>query len=622
MDNQQVPCDKPVNRVVVVPLWLMLSIVLSNTAMAGDTQATAPVAITASNPDIALDELELLVKPLTVAELIAEGDAWLNLLQIKTSEVSQAEIAVKQKNKTLEKAEDVQEAIDETQELLDDVRELSSESTVEATEQASELAEEARAAATETAEVIEDTIDTARQVADNEHVQQALDASAETQSADLTDKANKAQEATEAVSRSADKAVTAAQSGRLVDAARLADATVDAVEAAQDALVDTSDAVTEAVDDAETIDAVQSAQLDETAEAVEALAESEMEDKIEILDAVTVLQAQRTGLIDRLTIVLDDLASKLPPGTEGAENETIVPYRLYAASVGGIQVDVSDSQAAWTTLVGWARSEVGGKRLARNIGIFFATVIGFWMLGLILGKLLDKAMLMSRNTAMLMRDFIVRSVSRGFVVLGIIIGLTVLDVNIGPVLAVIGAAGFVVAFALQNTLSNFASGMMIMLYRPFDVGDQIKVADVTGVAQSMNLVNTTIATLDNQVLIVPNNSIWGNTIINITGSETRRVDLIVGISYNDDIAVAERLMHEILQQHPLVLNEPEAVIAVDELAEYSVNFVCRPWTKTPNYLRVYWDLTRSIKERFEQAGLETPYPHHNIHQRNNQDSLA
>ena len=194
-----------------------------------------------------------------------------------------------------------------------------------------------------------------------------------------------------------------------------------------------------------------------------------------------------------------------------------------------------------------------------------------------------------------------------------IFGLSALEINIGPLLALIGAAGFVVAFALQNTLSNFASGIMIMLYKPFDVGNLVDVAGVMGVVRSMNLVTTTITTADNQIMIVPNNSIWGNIIINITGSKQRRVDLVFGIGYDDDIDHARQVLVDIVSKHPLVLKTPEPNIQVHELAESSVNFICRPWVKTDDYWDVYWDLTRIVKERFDAENISFPFPQRDVH---------
>lgn len=229
-----------------------------------------------------------------------------------------------------------------------------------------------------------------------------------------------------------------------------------------------------------------------------------------------------------------------------------------------------------------------------------------------MGKLVDKALAVTRITVELTRSVIVRTVRRAIYIVGLIVGLSAMDINVGPILAVVGAAGFVVAFALQNTLSNFASGIMIMIYRPYDVGDVINVSGITGVARSMNLVSTTVATFDNQLLVVPNNSIWGNIITNITGSETRRVDLLFGIYYDDDIDVALRVLNEIVDKHPLVLQEPKALIAVNALSEYTVQIICWPWAKTDDYWQVYRDITRSVKEQFELAGLVTPYPRQNI----------
>jgi len=211
-----------------------------------------------------------------------------------------------------------------------------------------------------------------------------------------------------------------------------------------------------------------------------------------------------------------------------------------------------------------------------------------------------------------MRSVIVRMVRRVTLFVGIIVGLAAMDINVGPILAVIGAAGFVVAFALQNTLSNFASGIMIMIYRPFDVGDLISVGGVTGEARTMNLVSTTIATRDNQLLVVPNNTIWNNIIVNITGSDTRRVDLMFRISYSDDIEKAQSLMQEVLDEHPLVLREPEPTIAVGELGTFSVDLICRPWAKTEDYWDVHREVTRKVKERFQAAGLKPPFLEANL----------
>ena len=173
--------------------------------------------------------------------------------------------------------------------------------------------------------------------------------------------------------------------------------------------------------------------------------------------------------------------------------------------------------------------------------------------------------------------------------------------------------GFIIGFALQGTLGNFAAGLMILMHRPYDVGDVVSTAGVTGFVKSMNLNTTTIKTFDNQVVVVPNGSIWGDNIINVTGSDTRRVDMVFGIGYGDDIGKAQGILEDILKSHELVLADPEPNVKVHELGDSSVNFVCRPWTQTSNYWTVYWDITRTVKERFDAEGVSIPFPQRDVH---------
>ncbi|HBP22662.1 MAG TPA: mechanosensitive ion channel family protein, partial [Planctomycetes bacterium] len=156
--------------------------------------------------------------------------------------------------------------------------------------------------------------------------------------------------------------------------------------------------------------------------------------------------------------------------------------------------------------------------------------------------------------------------------------------------------------------SNFASGVMILMYRPYDIGDFVQVAGVNGTVTAMSLVSTTLMTPDNQMVVVPNASIWGGIITNVTGSTRRRIDLVFGIGYDDDMAQAEALMREVVTAHPAVLSDPAPVIKVSELGDSSVNFICRPWVKTADYWDTKWDLTRQVKERFDAEGVSIPFP--------------
>jgi small conductance mechanosensitive channel len=213
----------------------------------------------------------------------------------------------------------------------------------------------------------------------------------------------------------------------------------------------------------------------------------------------------------------------------------------------------------------------------------------------------------------LLRDFLILAARRLVLFIGFFVGLSALEINLGPVLAIIGAAGFVIAFALQNSLSNFASGILMLLYRPFDISDWINVAGVLGKVESMNLLSTQLRTPDNQLIIVPNNSVWGDVITNVTGITERRVDLVFGIGYQDDIDKAQKILEEIVNGHELVLKEPEPIVKLHELADSSVNFICRPWVKPDDYWNVYWDVTREVKRRFDAENVSIPFPQQDIH---------
>ena len=313
---------------------------------------------------------------------------------------------------------------------------------------------------------------------------------------------------------------------------------------------------------------------------------------------------QRTIVTDRITAVLEDLQSK------GGEIEH---YELYLTSVTGIDVDVTDTSAVWTAVTGWLVSPEGGLRMGKNLILFVLTLIVAYILSRIAGGATRRATAKSTKLSSLLRHFLETTAQRAVLFIGVLVALSMLEINVGPFLAAVGAAGFVIAFALQGTLSNFASGILILFYRPFDVGDLIEVSGAMGVVESLNLMTTIVNTLDNQRVIVPNNSVWGGVITNITGNDTRRIDLVFGISYSDDIAKAKEIMDQILADHPKVLDDPEPVVAVCELGDSSVNFVCRPWVKTADYWEMYWDVTRLVKEQFDAQGVSIPFPQRDVH---------
>jgi len=235
-----------------------------------------------------------------------------------------------------------------------------------------------------------------------------------------------------------------------------------------------------------------------------------------------------------------------------------------------------------------------------------------------LEKALDASNL---NLSQLARRMLISMTSNIIMLFGILVALSQLGISLGPLLAGLGVIGFVVGFALQDTLGNFASGVMILLYRPYDVGDLIDIGDVEGQVYKMNLVSTSLLTLDNQLFIVPNSKIWGDVIKNVTAQKTRRVDMVFGISYSDDIPKAESILEDILKSHEKVLDKPEPMVRLHTLGASSVDFVVRPWVKVDDYWNVYWDVTRTVKMRFDEAGVSIPFPQRDVHIYN-EDNLA
>jgi len=180
-------------------------------------------------------------------------------------------------------------------------------------------------------------------------------------------------------------------------------------------------------------------------------------------------------------------------------------------------------------------------------------------------------------------------------------------------LAILGAAGLAIGLALKDSLANFASGVMLILFRPFVVGDYVNAGGVSGTVQQIDIFSTVLLTVDNQKIIVPNSGITAGVITNVNAESTRRIDLIVSIGYDDDIRKAKDILEELLQADKRVLVDPIPTVAVSELADYSVNLVVRPWVETKDYWDVRLELTEKIKITFDEKGISFPYPQQDVH---------
>jgi len=312
--------------------------------------------------------------------------------------------------------------------------------------------------------------------------------------------------------------------------------------------------------------------------------------------------------LDAVLVMMDSL-----------EMDTSVYLEQVLSATGQITTDLFDFSVISHLLVGWGQTLwnviiEGGPDLIFKVLLFIIIIYGFFKIASIVQKIIESGLARSQlQLSELLRRMVVSIVRNIIIVLGILIALSQVGISLGPLLAGLGVVGFVIGFSLQDTLSNFAAGMMILIYRPFDVGDLIEAGGVSGTVNHMSLVNTTVLTLDNQTILIPNNKIWGDVVKNVTAQTMRRVDLMFGISYGDDIPKTERILQEILDSHDKILAEPEPIIRLHELADSSVNFVVRPWVDTDDYWDVYWDITRSVKIRFDEEGISIPFPQRDVH---------
>jgi small conductance mechanosensitive channel len=321
-------------------------------------------------------------------------------------------------------------------------------------------------------------------------------------------------------------------------------------------------------------------------------------------EQLTTLTIQKSQISEKFGIVLDSLELK------GGDAE---PYRKYNNALNGVALEVTSATGMWRMFTSWLIAEQGGKRWAWNLVRFIIIMLVSYFGASIIANFVRRGVSRVKGVSQLLVNFLSSFTKQLAIVIGFIIGLAALEIDITPLIAAVGAAGFVVAFALQGTLSNFASGLLILAYRPFDVGDVIEAGGVSGNVDSVSLFSTHVRTFDNKLMIVPNNDIWGGTITNATSSETRRVDLVFGIGYADDINQAKSILANAVENHPLILKDPAPNIRVNELGDSSVNLICRPWTRTENYWSVYWDLMHTVKQEFDKGGVSIPFPQRDVH---------
>lgn len=239
---------------------------------------------------------------------------------------------------------------------------------------------------------------------------------------------------------------------------------------------------------------------------------------------------------------------------------------------------------------------------------------------LIVGRLVARSIRRATQTALKRADMdatlipfasgLVYALAMAFVVIAV---LGLFGIPTASFVAVLGAAGLAIGLAMQGTLSNFAAGVMLLVFRPFRVGDVVEVAGTKGAVKEIGIFATQLNTPDNVRVTLSNSSIYGNTISNFTINDTRRVDLTVGVAYDDDLETAKRTIMGVIEAHELILSDPAPQVEVVEMADSSVNIVVRPWCRTADYWRVHFDLTQGCKEKLEAAGCSIPFPQRDVH---------
>lgn len=249
-----------------------------------------------------------------------------------------------------------------------------------------------------------------------------------------------------------------------------------------------------------------------------------------------------------------------------------------------------------------------GKNLVIALLIFYVGRMAIALIVRGLRKLMQK-----QDVDKTLETFVCNLVRMALLVVVIIAAIGALGIQTTSFIAIFGAAGLAIGLALQGSLSNFAAGVLIVLFRPYRVGNYIEGAGISGTVEQVQILTTILITPDNKEVIVPNSQIMNSIITNYSANDTRRVDMVVGVSYDDDIDKVRSTIEDLVAADDRILDEPACTIAVSALADSSVNFVVRPWVKSGDYWGVMFDMTEAIKKRFDEEGISFPFPQQDVH---------
>ncbi len=325
-------------------------------------------------------------------------------------------------------------------------------------------------------------------------------------------------------------------------------------------------------------------------------------------------EAERLELaVARLTSVVAML--------ERLDGETLAMRRVLIEKSGGLALSLVDTAMlnvvmaeTQDRLVEWFSAN-GASTLLSAI-LFVGILILARSLAGLSKRLTERALRHSdQSISQLLKETLISMAGTVVFLIGLLVALAQVGVSVTPMIAGLGVVGFIVGFALQDTLSNFASGAMILAYRPFDTGDFIAAGEAEGTVLKMNLVNTTIVTVENKVLIIPNSKIWGGVIMNVTGQKLRRTDMIYRVSYSDDVDLVQGILEELIAADERWLDDPEPLVRLKQYSESSIDFMVRAYAKTDEYWEAVWALNKAVKKRFDAEGITIPFPQREVHSR-------
>ena len=323
---------------------------------------------------------------------------------------------------------------------------------------------------------------------------------------------------------------------------------------------------------------------------------------------------------DRLELAIARLSSVVIM-LERLNADTLAMRRVLIEKSGGLALSLVDT-AMLNVVLGESQDRltewfsVNGASTLLSAILFVGILILARSLAALSKRLTERALRHSdQSISQLLKETLISMAGTVVFLIGLLVALAQVGVSVTPMIAGLGVVGFIVGFALQDTLSNFAAGAMILAYRPFDTGDFIAADEAEGTVLKMNLVNTTIVTVENKVLIIPNSKIWGGVIMNVTGQKLRRTDVIYRVSYSDDVDLVQRILEELIDADERWLDDPEPLVRLKQYSESSIDFMVRAYAKTDEYWEAVWALNKAVKKRFDAEGITIPFPQREVHSR-------